>query len=180
MSLWSWISLGWVVFWVYWLVEAARSKPGRRAGIRGRPVGMVIVIAGIILIPRLHLHGLNVHAPVPRAIGVALFVAGLAFAIWARINIGRNWGMPMTTKTEPELVTSGPYALVRHPIYSGILLAFLGTALATNISWLLAVVLGGAYFIYSATVEEKIMDRTFPDTYPSYRAHTKMLIPFLL
>jgi protein-S-isoprenylcysteine O-methyltransferase Ste14 len=180
VSLWGWITLGWAVFWIYWLVEAVRSKPGGGGGISGRPVGTVIVIAGIILIPRLHLHGLNVHAPVLRAIGVALFVAGLALAVWARINIGRNWGMPMTTKAEPELVTSGPYAVVRHPIYSGILLAFLGTALATNISWLLALVVGGAYFIYSATVEEKIMGTTFPDVYPSYRARTKMLIPFLL
>lgn len=61
---------------------------------------------------------LAVHSPVLGAIGADLFVAGIAVAIWAHIHLGRNWGMPMTQKTEPELVTSGPYRVVRHPIYS--------------------------------------------------------------
>ena len=63
------------------------------------------------------------HDPLRAGLGLALFVVGLGFAIWARVNIGRNWGTPMTQKDEPELVTSGPYRLVRHPIYSGILVA---------------------------------------------------------
>lgn len=69
---------------------------------------------------------------------------------------------------------------MRHPIYSGILLALLGTSLATAIYWLIAVVAMGAYFIHSASVEEKIMTASFPTDYPSYRAKTKMLIPFVL
>jgi protein-S-isoprenylcysteine O-methyltransferase Ste14 len=74
-----------------------------------------------------------------------LFVAGLGLAVWARIYLGRNWGMPMTQKDEPELVISGPYHLVRHPIYSGILLAMLGTSLTTNIYWLIAFAVMGVY-----------------------------------
>ena len=88
--------------------------------------------------------------------------------------------MPMTQRAEPELVTSGPYRFVRHPIYSGLLLAVVGTALATDLYFLLALVLIGAYFIYSATVEERTMTTSFPADYPSYKEHTKMLIPFVL
>jgi protein-S-isoprenylcysteine O-methyltransferase Ste14 len=88
--------------------------------------------------------------------------------------------MPMTQKDEPELVTSGPYGLVRHPIYSGILLAVLGTSLATDLYWLIAFAAMAAYFVYSSKVEERLLTAAFPATYPSYRTKTKMLIPFVL
>jgi len=104
----------------------------------------------------------------------------LGFAIWARRHIGRNWGTPMTQKNEPELVTSGPYRLVRHPIYSGILAAGVGTAVALSWLWLSAVGVAAAYFLYSATVEERYMTEQFPDSYPVYKRSTKMLIPFIL
>jgi protein-S-isoprenylcysteine O-methyltransferase Ste14 len=104
---------------------------------------------------------------------------GLAFAIWARLHIGRNWGTPMSRKSDPELVTSGPYHLVRHPIYSGILCAGIGTAVALNWSWLIVVVLAGAYFVYSASAEERYLTKEFPEAYPRYRGSTKMLVPFL-
>ena len=73
------------------------------------------------------------------ASGLALFFAGLGFAIWARVHLGRDWGTPMTQKDEPELVTSGPCHLVRHPIYSGILVAGVGAAVALSWLWLTAV-----------------------------------------
>ena len=85
--------------------------------------------------------------------GLALLALGLGFAVWARVHIGRNWGTPMTQKDQPELVTSGPYSLVRHPIYSGILVAGVGTAVALSWTWLTPMVLAGIYFFYSATVE---------------------------
>jgi protein-S-isoprenylcysteine O-methyltransferase Ste14 len=111
---------------------------------------------------------------------VIVFAAGLGLAVWARVYLGRNWGMPMTEKEEPELVTSGPYRFVRHPIYSGILLGFAGSALATNGYWVIPFVACLFFFIYSARVEEGIMSSTFPTAYPSYCARTKMLIPFVL
>jgi protein-S-isoprenylcysteine O-methyltransferase Ste14 len=104
----------------------------------------------------------------------------LGFAIWARMHIGRNWGTPMTQKDEPELVTSGPYHLVRHPIYSGILLAGVGTAIALSWLWLTAVALAGVYFLYSAMIEERYLTDQFPDNYPVYKRSTKMLVPFIL
>jgi protein-S-isoprenylcysteine O-methyltransferase Ste14 len=86
----------------------------------------------------------------------------------------------MTEKVDPDLVTTGPYARVRHPIYSGIILAAVGTAIAVSPYWLVAVALLGAYFVYSAVMEERFMVSRFPDSYPRYKQSTKMLIPFVL
>ena len=85
----------------------------------------------------------------------------------------------MTQKDDPELVTSGPYHLVRHPIYSGILVAGVGTGVALSWVWLTAVVLAGIYFVYFAVVEEHYLTEQFPDTYPAYKRSTKMLVPFI-
>lgn len=85
----------------------------------------------------------------------------------------------MATMADPELVTSGPYRLIRHPIYSGLLLALLGTAVALSWFWLIVAAAAGIYFIYSATVEERTMAAAFPETYPAYVRSTKMLIPFV-
>jgi protein-S-isoprenylcysteine O-methyltransferase Ste14 len=87
--------------------------------------------------------------------------------------------MPMSQKVDPELVTTGPYRKVRHPIYSGIILAMIGTTIAVSLFWLVAVIVTGAYFIVSATVEERYMAERFPDSYPEYKRSTKMLIPFI-
>lgn len=173
------IGVIWVVFWVYWMISAAGSKQGMRTR-RTRPPGLAIAVLVIVLLRVFHAGGLAVHSPFLVAFGVVLFLSGLGLAVWARVHLGRNWGMPMTRKDEPELVTSGPYRLVRHPIYSGILLAMLGTACATNGYWAIALVLIGAYFLYSAKVEERLMTDAFPGAYPGYRARTKMLIPYVL
>jgi protein-S-isoprenylcysteine O-methyltransferase Ste14 len=173
------IAAVWVAFWVYWLLSAVGAKRGSRS-LRTRPPGLLIIIFGVVLIRIIGASSLAVDNPALEAVGVILLLSGLGLAVWARIFLGRNWGMPMTHKDEPELVTSGPYRLVRHPIYSGILLAILGTSLATNLYLLIAVAVIGVYFIYSAKVEEKIMTTSFPNSYPSYRMRTKMLIPFVL
>jgi protein-S-isoprenylcysteine O-methyltransferase Ste14 len=86
----------------------------------------------------------------------------------------------MTQKAQPELVTSGPYRFVRHPIYSGLLLAVLGTALATNLIGLIIFAVLGGYFYCSASVEEKNLTAAFPTAYTAYQARTKMLIPLVL
>src|SRR3984957_4201959 len=161
---------GWAAFWLYWLVAAFSMKRGRVPWSRELGIRAVIAVVVIVLL-RLGAfrgHGLNTDAW-RAGLGLALFCLGLGFAIWARVHIGRNWGTPMTQKDEPELVTSGPYPLVRHPIYSGILLASVGTAVALSWFWLIAVVLAGVYFVYSATVEERNMAKQFPEAYPAYR-----------
>jgi protein-S-isoprenylcysteine O-methyltransferase Ste14 len=171
---------GWAVFWLYWLVAALSVKRGHVAWSRHLRIRAVIFVAAIVLVRAGALRGRGVTTEPWRAgLGLVLFVLGLAFAIWARVHIGRNWGTPMTKKDEPELVTSGPYHLVRHPIYSGILVAAVGTAVALNWRWLTAVLLIGVYFVYSATVEERYLTEQFPNTYPAYKRSTKMLVPFI-
>ncbi len=173
-------AIGWSAFWLYWIVAAFSMKRGRVPWSRELSIRAVIVVI-VILLARLGVfraHGLNKDLWLAGA-GLVLFALGLGFAIWARVHIGRNWGTPMTQKNDPELVTSGPYHLVRHPIYSGILVAGIGTAVALSWLWLVAVVLAGVYFLYSATVEERYMTEQFPDSYPAYKSSTKMLVPFI-
>jgi protein-S-isoprenylcysteine O-methyltransferase Ste14 len=173
-------AVGWAAFWIYWLIAAFSMKRGRVPWSRDVGFRLVIIVL-VILFARIGVfrhHGLNTD-PWRAAIGLVLFALGLGFAIWARLHIGRNWGTPMTQKVNPELVTSGPYHLVRHPIYSGILVAGVGTAVALSWLWLIAVGLVGAYFIYSATVEERFMGEQFPDAYPAYKGSTRMLVPFI-
>ncbi len=173
------IDIAWLVFWVGWLAAAFTAKRGR-GGAGQLPLRGVSALAVVVLLRVFRGGSLSVHSVALEVVGAVVFAAGIGVAIWARIHIGRNWGMPTTQKAEPELVTSGPYRFVRHPIYSGILIGVLGTALATNVLGLIVVVVLGAYFYYSAWVEEKNLTATFPSAYPVYRAGTKMLIPFVL
>jgi len=170
----------WGAFWLYWLVAAFSAKRGRVPWSRELRVRAVIFVLAILLV-RLGLfrhHGLD-RDPWRGGLGLVLLALGLGFAIWARVSIGRNWGAPMTQKDDPELVTSGPYHLVRHPIYTGILLAAVGTAVGLSWWWLVVVALAGVYFVYSATVEERYLTQRFPNSYPAYQRSTKMLIPFI-
>jgi len=175
------ILVGWVAFWLYWLAASAGVKSGRtRWGqFAGARVALVLVVLLLFRLKVLKDHTVE-HDPLLEGIGLAIFLLGLAVAVWARITLGRNWGMPMTEKDDPELVTSGPYHTVRHPIYSGMILAMIGTAIAVSAYWLVAVAVLGAYFIVSAVREERYLDERFPDAYPDYKQSTKMLVPFLL
>ncbi len=172
---------GWGAFWLYWLAAAFSMKRGRVTWSRELRIRAVIAVVVIALIRAgaFRDHGLNTD-PWRAGVGLVLFTLGLGFAIWARVHIGRNWGTPMSQKVEPELVTSGPYDLARHPIYSGILVAGFGTAAALNWWWTIVVILVGIYFIYSATVEEKFLTEKFADSYPMYKRSTKMLVPYIL
>jgi protein-S-isoprenylcysteine O-methyltransferase Ste14 len=173
-------AIGWAAFWLYWLVAAFSTKRGRVPWSRELRIRAVIGVIVILLIRLGVFRGSGINTdPWLAGPGLFLFTVGLGFAVWARLHIGRNWGAPMTQKDEPELVTSGPYHLVRHPIYSGILVAGLGTAVALSWLGLIAVVLAGVYFLYSATVEERYLTEQFPDTYPEYQHSTKVLLPFI-
>jgi protein-S-isoprenylcysteine O-methyltransferase Ste14 len=173
------IACAWVVFWAYWLVSASSSKESVKSGWRSRLTGVSAV--GVFLIAGVLRGGsLAVHSRILAGIGAVLFACGIALAVWARLHLGRNWGMPMTQRAEPELVTSGPYRFVRHPIYTGLLTAMLGTALVNNLLGLIVVAALVAYFYYCGTVEERNLAATFPTAYPEYKSRTKMLIPFLL
>lgn len=173
-------AVAWAAFWLYWLVAAFSMKRGRVPWSRELRIRAVIVVLVVVSIRVGAFRGHRLATdPWRAAAGLVLFALGLGFAVWARVHIGRNWGTPMTQKDEPELVTSGPYHLVRHPIYSGVLLAGVGTAVGLSWVWLIAVAIAAVYFLYSATVEERYLTRQLPEDYPAYKRSTKMLVPFL-
>jgi protein-S-isoprenylcysteine O-methyltransferase Ste14 len=177
----AFIAVAWVVFWVGWIAAALRTKATRTRAVSSAPLRVAIVVVVLLLVRShvLHGRGATVDDPWLEAVGLVLFVAGLALAVWARVYLGRNWGTPMSEKDDPELVTTGPYRWVRHPIYSGLILAMLGTALAVTLYWFVITALLGGYFVYAATVEERIMVRRFPEVYAAYKARTRMLVPFV-
>jgi len=176
----------WLVFIVYWGVSALGAKRSlgtsawwKQSLVRGGIVVLVLAVfhvAGAGRALRAVL-AYQAHSILLGAIGTTL-VIGLA--IFARVYLGRNWGMPMSRKEQPELVTGGPYAFVRHPIYTGIILAMLGSAIGENPIWAPMLILFAPYFVYSARREEELMCEQFPRQYPDYMRRTKMILPFLL
>jgi len=190
MPLFHWFILAlWLVFIVYWGISALGAKRSVRGAVWWRHVIVRLVMAVLIVIavkvPTIR-HALQaaLHQQpgnmLVQAIGALLVALGIAFAIAARVHIGRNWGMPMSRTQDPELVTGGPYALVRHPIYTGVLVALLGSVIGYGLVWLPALLLSALYFIYSARREEALMCEQFPEQYPAYMRRTKMLLPFVL
>jgi len=138
-------ALVWAAFWLYWLLAASSMKRGRVPWSRELAIRAVIVVIVILLVRFRAFRGHGVNSDPWRAgLGFVLFAVGLGFAIWARVHIGRNWGTPMSQKDDPELVASAPYHLVRHPIYSGVLVAGIGTAVALSWLWLIAVALAAS------------------------------------
>lgn len=174
----------WVILIAVWVMSAFAAKRTlrRRMGEWFWRAGIIVVIVVVLNRPDVQ-RSIARLQPHPSALlgyaAVALCALGIAFAVWARLYLGSNWGMPMSVKEHPELVTRGPYAYVRHPIYTGTLLAMFASALATGAWWLGVFAVSAVYFVYSATQEEKMMAQTFPDRYPAYKARTKMLIPFI-
>ncbi|HYX83849.1 MAG TPA: isoprenylcysteine carboxylmethyltransferase family protein [Gaiellales bacterium] len=174
----------WIGFVVAWIGTALlpRWRPGRTSGGRRRSIGLrlLIVPAVVLSIRGAGSHALGgVHNWAAGALGVVLCAAGIGLAIWARVRLGRNWGEPMTERAEPELVIQGPYRYVRHPIYAGMLLAMIGSALAAGLFWAIILVAFGVYFVVSALVEERSMLARFPDEYGEYRRRTKRIVPFV-
>jgi protein-S-isoprenylcysteine O-methyltransferase Ste14 len=173
-------AIGWAAFWLYWFVASFSTKRGRVRWSREVRIQLVVIAVAFVAARLGAFHGhLHPAGPVRSVIGLVLFGMGLLFAVWARVHLGSNWGTPMTQKQDPELVTSGPYRLVRHPIYSGILLAGVGTSVA--LGWRILVVFGlsAIYFVYAATIEERFLTEQFPDAYPPYKRSSKMLVPFV-
>lgn len=178
----------WIAYIVYWRIAARSVKTNQRLeSTPSQAIRTVAILVAVVLmvlpdipIPWLYRHFL----PVGLAcfwIGAAITVAGLLFSIWARVHIGQNWSSAVTIKQDHELITSGPYALVRHPIYTGLLLAFLGTAIAlTQYRGLLALALVFFSLWFKLRLEEKWMRAQFGDTYIAYSRRTAALVPFLL
>jgi protein-S-isoprenylcysteine O-methyltransferase Ste14 len=181
------IAVMWIAWLGYWLVAARNVKPVRRQESPGSRLAFVVPIAiGAILLvsARLPAHWLDDRfLPSSDAIygaGTILVAAGLAFMVWARRMLGGNWSGWVTLKEDHELIRSGPYRLVRHPIYAGLLVALLGTAIAFG-QWrdVIALAFITVAVLHKMRVEERFLAESFPDDYARYRAEVPALIPFI-
>jgi protein-S-isoprenylcysteine O-methyltransferase Ste14 len=178
----------WVVYLVYWQIAAAGAKANQRIeSVTSRTVRTVIFFVGIALLcwPRIPVPWLYRHFLRSTEwtfwLGAAITVGGLLFAVWARVTLGANWSRSVTIKQDHELITAGPYRLVRHPIYTGLLTGFLGSAIATTqMRGLLAFVLIFASLWYKLRLEERFMRTQFGETYVRYLRQTKALVPWVL
>ena len=115
------------------------------------------------------------------ALGVILVATGLGFAAWARVHLGRNWSGVVTLKGGHELITSGPYALMRHPIYTGLLTMFVATVIVLgHVAGIIGMPFVFASFWIKLRYEEKLMLKQFPEHYAAYQKRVKRIIPFIL
>ncbi len=113
-------------------------------------------------------------------IGAAMLAGGLAFTVWARRTLGRNWSATVTLKQDHALVVEGPYRLVRHPIYTGLLLGFAGSALARgDARGILVVVIVVLALWRKLRLEERWMVERFGADYDDYRRRVPALVPFV-
>ena len=177
----------WIAFVLYWTAMAKDLKPITRSEPRGsRLVRLILMIAAISL---LWMH----HGPIPILncrflpfaewtfwTGAAVTAAGLIFSVWARRHLGSNWSREVTVKQGHELIRTGPYAIVRHPIYTGLLIAFFGCAIARG-EWggLVAVVLVFIALWLKLSLEEKWMREQFGQAYDLYSRQVAALLPFV-
>jgi protein-S-isoprenylcysteine O-methyltransferase Ste14 len=177
----------WIAFLLYWQIKAVKTKTTQRLEPAGgrilRSVVFLIVIVllstGLIPLPWLY-RQLWPAGIWPFWIGAAITVGGLLFAVWARRHLGRNWSRSVTIKEDHELITSGPYALVRHPIYTGILTGFLGTGIAlSQVRGVIGFVLIFLVLWAKLRTEEEWMRSQFGETYATYAHRTAALVPYL-
>lgn len=190
MNIIPWILLiSWAVFILYWAISAFSVKLdiNQSAWQRWWWVRLMIIFTAIgwvwatSRIEKTLDYQLffGAHATGVLAVcGAAFCILGIALAIWARVHLGRNWSPAPALKEEHELVTTGPYALVRHPIYTGIMVATLGSTIANPV-WLIIFFIITAMFVWRVHVEENLMLKQFPNQYPEYQKRTWALIPYV-
>jgi protein-S-isoprenylcysteine O-methyltransferase Ste14 len=182
----------WWVFVIFWAAMARKAKRSVREEKRGERLAYNIPTAlGIVLVvtstPMVWGHENLLTMPVlPRGTPFAIASAaaslcGVALAIWARITLGRDWSVNVTLKEGHELVTGGPYASIRHPIYTAVILLVLGLFLLFET---LGGVIGIALVVLGCWIklrqEEVLMIGQFPQAYPAYMQRTTRLIPFIV
>ncbi len=177
----------WTIFLLYWQIKAAGNKATQRLEPAfSRMLRALTFMVAIVLLstPRIPLPWLYVQLW-PSGywafwVGAAVTVAGLLFAVWARAHLGRNWSRSVTIKQDHELITTGPYAVARHPIYTGILAGFVGTVIALGqVRGVIAFVLVFLVIWAKLRMEERWMRSQFGETYAAYAGRTAALVPYL-
>ena len=185
----KWIGAMWGIWLLYWFISAVAVKSTRqRASRAARWSYLVPTLLGIALMGRNHFSGSTEWLAtnvVPLGddtsrLAIVLVTLGLGFSIWARWHLGRNWSASVTIKEGHELIRSGPYAWVRHPIYTGMLAAGIGTAIAIGeLHAFLGLALATAGFIRKMQIEEESMREVFGEQYVKYEAEVFALIPYV-
>jgi len=183
----SFFPVVWITFLLYWQIKAAHTKTTQRLEpaasriLRALVFLIVIVLLSTTRIPLPWLYRqLWASGIWPFCVGAAFTVAGLLFAVWARQHLGSNWSRSVTIKQDHELITTGPYAVVRHPIYTGILTGFLGTAIAlSQVRGIIVFVLVFVVFWAKLHREEEWMRSQFGETYATYARQTAALVPYI-
>ena len=177
----------WIAWAAYWFIAARSAKQDRRQESALARAGHIVplgIAAWLLWTPTFSgVLGERFLPATPATfyIGAVVTALGLAFAIWARRVLGRNWSGIVTVKQDHELVEAGPYRWVRHPIYTGLLIGFAGGAIARG-EWrgVLAFAIVFAALWRKLRLEEQWMIETFGDAYLRYRERVRALIPFLL
>ncbi len=181
----QWIDALWLLFGLYWLVSALkRKKTKQRESILQRFGYTLPLVVGFYLLyqPNPLYDWLRSRilpaGPAGEWTGVALAAAGIAVAFWARWHLGANWSGTVTLKEGHELIRTGPYRSIRHPIYTGILLALFGTAITFGeIRALLAVSIAWLSFYIKARREESFLSQEFGPGFAEHKQHTGMFLP---
>ena len=182
------ISVCWILFAVIWLLAAFATKKSvyRESGAQRLRYIIPLLLGWFLLAKGHRLSDPLNHRVIPRLealawIGAGLCIAGLAFCGWARFTLGRNWSGVVTLKGGHELITSGPYALVRHPIYTGLLTMFVATVIVLgHIAGIIAIPFVIVSFWVKLRSEENLMLKKFPNEYAAYQRRVKRIIPFIL
>jgi protein-S-isoprenylcysteine O-methyltransferase Ste14 len=182
------ISFCWISFAVIWLLAALATKKTvyRESSTQRLRYIIPLLLGGFLLAKGHRLFDPLNHRVIPRVdalawTGAVLSVAGLLFCVWARFTLGRNWSGVVTLKGGHELITSGPYALVRHPIYTGLLTMFVATVIVRgHVAGIIAIPFVFVSFWIKLRYEEKLMLEKFPNEYVAYQQRVKRLIPFIL
>jgi protein-S-isoprenylcysteine O-methyltransferase len=178
----------WIIYslWIILILYLTVTAFGAKEDTQEHPVqsyGIVFVVIISFILPHFSVFRfLNFAAvnPVISCIGVIICLIGMVFNIWARQKLGKNWSQAASAKKEQELITSGPYRYVRHPMYAGGITACLGSAFVMGGAWIFLFVILGGIFLWRVGVEDRIMEQQFPDEFPAYKQSTKALIPFVL
>lgn len=177
----------WIVLAIVWLIGALRTKRTIRrqsSSSRLMQIGILALGAYLLFARYTGIRWLDQPA-IPltlniAALGFALIVCGVGFSIWARLTLGANWSGTVTLKEDHALIQRGPYRIVRHPIYTGILAALIGFALERGLrSSLIALPLCGLGFWLKIMTEEQFMVQRFGESYLQYKQKVKALVPFL-
>jgi protein-S-isoprenylcysteine O-methyltransferase Ste14 len=177
----------WTALWIVWVAAAFAVKQTQRSASQGSRLMelCLLVVAFSLLFQRAVRFGPLQVRVIPETgpfqwTGVAITIAGIAFALWARFYLGRNWSAVAGIKRDHSLVRSGPYSVVRHPIYSGLILAMLGTALVFGkAGCFLALPLTVFAWRKKSLIEEGFMREQFGAEYQRYMREVKALIPFV-